>query len=71
MIELDIKPYCNDCPYFEPKITQSYFYIGKGKITLVGCEEWETCKNIENYLEKSMMQKEKENSSGEDTNIES
>lgn len=37
MIKLDIKPYCEHCPYFESR-------------TCIQCEKQIICENIKNYL---------------------
>lgn len=59
MIKFNISIYCQDCPDFEPQITQrpehiksnygnSYFYGD----TLVECKYRNRCETIYNYLKK-------------------
>lgn len=45
MNELDIEPYCNDCPYFEPQVPEivyspKHFFVRRHGIA---CEHREKC----------------------------
>lgn len=53
MIKLDIKPYCENCPYFESKT----FFYGD---TIIQCENQSICENIKNYL-KAQFENEEDN----------
>lgn len=56
MIVLKVKPYCDNCAYFEPK-KSSIVYAGGDSYTEVMCENKRKCDNIEAYL-RCEMQKE-------------
>lgn len=56
MIELDIRPYCHDCPAFHPVIIQvNDMNIDMSSINrAVRCENARKCCSIERYLEKAV-----------------
>lgn len=62
-ITLEVKEYCQECPYFEA--TSSKIYTDNEILrTYVICEHRQFCDNIHNYLLDIMLQKrleEKEN----------
>lgn len=67
-IKLEVKDYCQDCPYFEA--TSSKFYADdKSLCTYVTCEHKHICDNIHNYLLDIMLQKKlKEQKNGKEEN---
>lgn len=48
MIELELKPYCQDCMMFES--CDNVLYAGNKKYTTVTCEHMDLCDRIEQYL---------------------
>lgn len=57
MINIDLKPYCQSCPEFEP--CSEKIYAGDEKYTTVTCEHMALCDQIEQYL-KSVMEENKD-----------
>lgn len=57
MIELELKPYCQDCMMFES--CDNVLYAGDEKYTTVTCEHMDLCNRIEQYL-KSVMEEMKD-----------
>lgn len=57
MIELELKPYCQNCMMFETCDIVSY--AGDEKYTTVTCEHTDLCDRIEQYL-KSVMEEMKD-----------
>lgn len=55
MIELELKPYCQDCMMFES--CDNVLYAGDEKYTTVTCEHMELCDRIEQYLKSVMEEK--------------
>lgn len=55
MIKLQVKPYCNNCPEFEP-ICHKLFHYDRTIMTIVTCEHNDKCKqmfeNAKQYLKK-------------------
>ena len=49
MISLAVKPYCNDCSYFEPE-KSSVIYADSDSYIEVMCKNRRKCDNIEAYL---------------------
>lgn len=61
MIKLNIEPFCENCPYFEPDVekaeirslfnsmeNESIDFIYRD--TIIRCEKRSICENIKNYL---------------------
>lgn len=48
MINIDLKPYCQSCPEFEP--CSEKIYVGDEKYITVTCEHMDLCDQIEQYL---------------------
>lgn len=67
-INLEVKEYCQKCPYFEA--TSSKIYANNGQLfTYVICEHKSVCDNIHNYLLDIMSQKKlKEQENGKEEN---
>lgn len=58
MININLKPYCQSCPEFEP--CSEKLYADEISVeTIVSCEHMELCNRIEKYL-KSMMEEKKD-----------
>lgn len=56
-INLEVKEYCQKCPYFEA--TSSKIYANNGQLfTYVICEHKSICDNIHNYLLKTIKEQE-------------
>ena len=53
MISLNVKPYCDDCDYFEPE-KSSVVYADGNSYTEVMCENRRKCDRIEAYLRRKM-----------------
>ena len=60
MISLNVKPYCDNCDYFEPE-KSSVIYADRNSYTEVMCENRRKCDGIEAYLRREM-EKEDHNS---------
>lgn len=53
MIELDLEPYCDNCPHFEAKSNVSRIYGSFSPDfvdTTIKCKNAEKCREIERYL---------------------
>lgn len=62
MININLKPYCQSCPEFEP--CSEKIYADEISVdTMVSCEHMELCNRIEKYL-KSMMEEKKDERCG-------
>lgn len=53
MIELDIKPYCENCLVFEPDVTAPVKPYGES-LTYIRCERRGLCAGLVKYLEKEI-----------------
>ena len=53
MISLNVKPYCDDCNYFEPE-KSSVMYADEDSYVEVMCENRRKCDRIEAYLRREM-----------------
>jgi len=53
MISLAVKPYCNNCDYFEPE-KSSVIYADENSYTEVMCKNKRKCDEIEAYLRREM-----------------
>lgn len=53
MIYLAVKPYCDNCAYFEPE-KSSVIYSCENSYTEVMCENKRKCDSIEAYLRREM-----------------
>ena len=58
MIKLELKPYCQSCPEFEP-CSEKLYADEISVATVIRCENAEICNRIEKYL-KSMMEEKKD-----------
>lgn len=62
MIKLDVQPYCQECPAFDPvkhMVTEKYVPDMFGdpvevNATHIRCRDWKRCKQIERYLRKEL-----------------
>ncbi len=53
MITLDIKPYCNDCPVFEPDVNKTDIYAGVeffARETTIRCKNRVQCRKIVEFF---------------------
>lgn len=53
MISLNVKPYCDNCDYFEPE-KSSVIYADEVSYVEVMCKNKRKCDNIEAYLRREM-----------------
>ena len=53
MIELNVKPYCQFCPEFEPS-SEKMYADEISVATIIRCEHMEICNHIEKYLKSTM-----------------
>lgn len=53
MISLNVKPYCDNCAYFEPE-NSSVIYADNCSYMEVMCENRRKCDQIEAYLRREM-----------------
>ena len=53
MISLNVKPYCDNCCYFEPE-KSSVIYADNSSYVNVMCENRRKCDAIEAYLRREM-----------------
>ena len=53
MISLNVKPYCDNCDYFEPE-KSSVMYADCNSYVEVTCENRRKCDRIEAYLRRKM-----------------
>lgn len=54
MISLDIKPYCNDCLFFEPEKSSIIYANNIPYMVKVMCKNKRKCEAIESYLRREM-----------------
>ena len=54
MIRLDIKEYCQNCPYFEPTADTFNNYTEFSELTMVRCENATKCVLIASHIEAEM-----------------
>lgn len=64
MIKLSIKPYCQDCPMFDPEVITAYPLNGWEPLHTVQCVRKEECKHILRYLENRIAKETKEKENG-------
>ena len=55
MIKLELEPYCQNCPNFEPRVEVHTIECGFGDLvrydTFIKCENAHKCKNMMRYLQ--------------------
>lgn len=56
MINLNVKPYCQFCPEFEP-CSEKIYADEISVCTIIRCEHMEICNRIEKYLKSTMEEK--------------
>jgi hypothetical protein len=49
-IELKIKPYCQECPNFEPEVMESFELDTKKRGRIVVCKSNYLCNNMERFI---------------------
>ena len=54
MISLNVKPYCDNCDYFEPEISSIMYADNSSRMVEVMCENRRKCDRIEAYLRREM-----------------
>ena len=50
MISLNVKPYCDNCDYFEPEISSIMYADNSSRMVEVMCKNKRKCDRIEEYL---------------------
>lgn len=65
MIELELKPYCNECDNFECA-TELMYADNKRVTTVIVCKNRNLCDTIENYLRQCIGGRNEETTKGND-----
>lgn len=54
MINLDVKDYCDHCPYFEPEVDKFYDYTEFPALMTIQCENATKCTLIASHISAAM-----------------